>query len=348
MDLPLVENASEWASRENVRLAVEYFMAQIERDVEMVNLSQAPLATLENHRDISVRFVSHVPGACGVSGYYRPNPPTINVRRANSVERDNFTVLHELGHHLQQSDPAWAFEVLSALDDHARDRLEEAVSDALATNILLPDSVLEAHFGDDELRASAIADLHASTVASRRACCMAAFTWTADKALIFLTDLEGKVEFCLSTHESLYPVPWGGVQPDVARMIRNTASTIPGAAGNAQEGLTYSTGNRRDDIRLDLAFDHQSRWVFVVARPTTRFGDQQWSKKTRECSNNSCGTIFDVDATTQSCPKCHDYKCPECSECSCESDLPFCSECWTQLSTADFATGRDRHAFHDE
>lgn len=348
MALPVLESPSLWRSRDNLPVAVDYFIDKISRDASLKNLAQSPIETLENHPAVTVQFVSSAPGSCSVSGYYRPHPPTISVHRANSEERDNFTVLHEYGHHLQQSDPEWAFAVLAELDVSAREYLEEDVADAIARKILLPDAVLEEHFGDAPLSAPAIAKLYASTAASRQACCRAAYEWTTDRALILLTDLQGEVRYCMSTHDSLYTVPRQQIQPDIARLIRQATEGSLTAAGVAESGLVYSTANRRHDIKFDIAIDHHVRWAFVVARSLTRYGNQHWAQETRDCSNPACDTQFSVNAVTPKCRVCEEYKCPECHGCSCESQLPVCTECWTQLSSADFAAGLSRHAFHDE
>ena len=63
---------------------------------------------------------------CGGGGYYRADPATIYLHPA-MWRRDDFTLLHELGHHIQQHHPQWAFTLLD-LPALVRRMTEEAVS----------------------------------------------------------------------------------------------------------------------------------------------------------------------------------------------------------------------------
>lgn len=348
MELPDIQPVSDWTLLKHLDVAVEYFQAKIKADAQLSELAEDPTGTLENHSGVSLRYVASAPAGCSVSGYYRPSPPTLSIHRSNSRERDNFTAVHELGHHLQQTDKAWALGVLSELSDHERNRLEEAVADALAIDVLLPAELLDTHLGDDPLTAEGIASLYGAAAASRQACCIAAAQHSSsEKALIILSDWTGKVSLSVSTNESIYRVPHGIVQPDIARLIREAGEGPLTAAGAAKEGLVFSTANRRYDIKFDVALDVDGMWAFSVARPETRYGDQRWGTGVQQCVSPSCETIFEVDGSTARC-KCADYKCPECGACSCESTLPTCTECWTELSLADVAASRPRHAYHDE
>ncbi|MFE4835301.1 ImmA/IrrE family metallo-endopeptidase [Arthrobacter sp. NPDC056691] len=348
MELPDVRPASDWVQLKNLTVAVEYFRAKAAADDQLSGLAEDPIGTLENHSGVSLRYVASAPVGCSVSGYYRPSPPTLNVHRSNSRERDNFTAVHELGHHLQQADKGWALGVLSELSDYERDRLEEAVSDALAVDVLLPSQLLSYHLGDGPLTAEAIATLYGASSASRQACCIAAARHaTADKALIILSDWTGKVSLSVSTNESIHRVPTGVVQPDISRLIKEAGEGPLTAAGLAREGLVFSTANRRYDIKFDVALDVEGTWAFSVARPETRYGNQRWGAAVQLCASPSCEAIFEISGSASRC-KCGDYKCPDCGACSCESTLPICTECWTELSVADAAANRSIHAYHDE
>jgi hypothetical protein len=348
MELPEVRPVSDWTLLKHIEVAVEYFKAKIAEDDQLAGLAEDPIETLDNHSGISLRYVSSAPAGCSVSGYYRPSPPTVSIHRSNSRGRDNFTAIHELGHHLQQTDKAWALGVLSELTDYERDRLEEAVSDALASDVLLPAELLAEHLGDGPLTAEGIAALYGAAAASRQACCIAAARHaTSDKALIILSDWTGKVTLSVSTSDSIYRVPHGVVQPDLSRLIREAGDGPLTAGGRAREGLVFSTTNRRYDIKFDVALDVEGTWAFSVARPETRYGNQRWGSAVQQCVAPSCEAIFENDGATSRC-KCGDYKCPECGACSCTSKLPICTECWMELSVADVASKRSIHAHHDE
>ena len=81
---------------------------------------------------------------CSVAGgyTYATTPPTLTVAQSASRRRQQFTVLHELGHHLQKNDPDLAAGVRAQPADIAD--FEDAACDAFAGRILIPDTVLAA------------------------------------------------------------------------------------------------------------------------------------------------------------------------------------------------------------
>ncbi|PLS29165.1 ImmA/IrrE family metallo-endopeptidase [Bifidobacterium parmae] len=108
-----------------------------------------------------------------VSGFCLPQYKTADGRTFIEVHtdfyrRDCFTVLHELGHHLQNSDGE-LFCALRAFDDKAdQKRAEEAACNMFASKALIPDSVipeLETH----RWNASTVDDLYHRVQASRPA-----------------------------------------------------------------------------------------------------------------------------------------------------------------------------------
>lgn len=64
-------------------------------------------AALEGRDDVTVlRVPEFVPDdsqlGCSVAGGYRWDPPTLIVTQSMSKRRQHFTLLHELGHHIQR------------------------------------------------------------------------------------------------------------------------------------------------------------------------------------------------------------------------------------------------------
>src|SRR3954466_14821230 len=69
-------------------------------------LRHDPLGELECWEDLAVVAVAETAGAdrCSVAGSYHSDPPTLFVAQSASRRRNGFTGLHELVHHLQQTD----------------------------------------------------------------------------------------------------------------------------------------------------------------------------------------------------------------------------------------------------
>lgn len=109
-----------------------------------------------------------------VSGYCLPQYKTadgrafIKVRACNFAPRTYFTILHELGHHLQNSDIE-LFCALRDLDDKAdQKRAEEEACNMFASKALMPDSVIP-ELRTHRWNALAISHLYKRTKASRPA-----------------------------------------------------------------------------------------------------------------------------------------------------------------------------------
>lgn len=114
------------------------------------------------------------PDGCSVFGYYEHRthePSVIHVHPSATFARDSFTILHELGHHVQRQHADWMdvrFEVSRTLGT----LWEERVADAFAAELLMPKDI----FGSDTsiLSARSLSDMHSRTLASRAAVAMRA------------------------------------------------------------------------------------------------------------------------------------------------------------------------------
>ena len=102
------------------------------------------LSELETWTDVQVRRVpdAEAQARCSVAGGYAhdTDPPTLLVTQSMSRRRQQFTALHELGHHLQKNDPHLAVAVRR--QPAANDMFEDAACDMFASLVLIPDSLL--------------------------------------------------------------------------------------------------------------------------------------------------------------------------------------------------------------
>lgn len=347
MLLPELTPLLAWRAPENLRIAARYLIERLQEhdDITLADLSRAPHDALRDCAHVTVRYASETPSACQLAGYYHHNPPTITLHRSSTDGRDNFTVLHEFAHHLQQHDEDWALGVLAELTDFEANILQERVCDAFASAVLFPDDAVSAKMGT-AITAKFLADLHRDSSASRSACCMKAIEVApaGTECLVVYTDASGAVLFARSNSDSLYVVPFGSVQEDFARLFEAASARGGQANGIAQAGLRYSSGQTRDDLNIDLALDWSGIFAFAVVTPLYKFGEQTWQPDERECNSGSCGALFSWTADIVTCPKCGEPRCPDCSVCGCEKPAStVCPVCFMELSVVESGSGMTTH-----
>ncbi|MCP3804883.1 ImmA/IrrE family metallo-endopeptidase [Allokutzneria sp. A3M-2-11 16] len=149
-----------------------------------------PIVEMASWPEIRLRLVDEHIGSrgCAVSGSYHPEltPPTLLVGRSLSHRRRAFTALHELGHHLQQTDVDLGERTFEASNPL---RFQEKACDAFAAEVLLPDAEL----ARPGLTARDIVAAYESSAASREACCV----WASRhiRGTVALLDASGTVLF---------------------------------------------------------------------------------------------------------------------------------------------------------
>ncbi|SDM59572.1 ImmA/IrrE family metallo-endopeptidase [Allokutzneria albata] len=149
-----------------------------------------PIVEMASWPEIRLRLVDEQLGerGCAVSGSYHPEltPPTVLVGRSLSHRRRAFTALHELGHHLQQTDTGLGERTFEASNPL---QFQEKACDAFAAEVLLPDAEL----ARPGLSAQDIVSIYQNSAASREACCI----WASRhiRGTVVLLDASGAVLF---------------------------------------------------------------------------------------------------------------------------------------------------------
>lgn len=316
-------------------IAVELLeMERARGAVSVTNLSADPFAALEDSGEVDIDYNSAPREGCSVFGYYRPHPPTIYVHASMSAERDNFTLLHEYGHHVQRIHLEWA-DVWLSLPDAVGAKVNEAVADAFAAEVLMPPDVVPLDLGP--LRVRAIRQAHAQCRASRQALLMRAVELAPsdERAVVAITELDGRVTFALSTCDEPRPRR-GAAQAGLADLVAQALQADGFSSGPLRGGLTSESGWTREDMVAEVAIDADGRYAFAVIRPETRYNFQKWEKVTHECLNEACNATFDANATLVKCRGCDQPKCPDCEQCACERPAStHCSKCNYELSVAE-------------
>lgn len=352
MALPKISDPDAWLGHQHVDAVVEHLrvFARDREGIDLQGLATAPYVALEDHRTLTIEHSDEPVGGCAVFGHYSPNPPTIHVVRASTYGRDHFTLLHEYAHHLQQHDPEWAETEWRIKPEALRLRITEAIANAFASTALIPDALLTSISPVPTARQ--MAELHQSVHASRQAAIVrvtrdaaiaASATGRSEHFFVSLTDSEGVSVFSQMVGNDVYPPPRDSHQPDFKRLF-DAAEAADGAASQvASDGIIYSTGSARTDIRLDLHLAHDGGYAFVVGAPEHRYGNPRWGRHVHLCASPACEAEFTVDEILTRCTTCESPHCPECGRCDCQPATTYCVKCYTELAVADRSAGRTQH-----
>jgi len=321
-------------------IASELVRLEVERGVISISeLGADPESAVAGSPELDLEYETNLAQGCSVYGFYRyreGQPSVILVHPSLTAERDNFTIVHEYGHHVQRHHRDWV-DVRYSLPATRGEKVEERVADAFASTVLIPEDALPT--GTNRLSARALASVHGRVRASRSAVAnrVVEVASSEEDCAVVVCDEEGRVIFARATGSEVFTPARGIVQPGLATMFQSAASADGHVIGDLAEGLRALSGWIQTELSADVALDFSGAYAFVVLRPVQVFGrEQSWAMREHECVNPACGIDFVVDGSVQICGKCRDPKCPECSTCSCEPAADaFCKACFIALSVAE-------------
>ncbi len=305
-------------------------------DLDLDELARNPLQALDSGGLVDLEIMADLPSSCGGGGYYRADPPTIYLH-PSAQRRNNFTLLHELGHHLQQQHHEWGFHLLDLPAD-LRLKTEEKVSDAIASVILVPPTqddieAWNAHPAD------VMAGLYATTSASRSAVLEAMVKRLPSDAkwILAVAGLDGVVQHARSTYADLPPAK-NSRQPGLAA-VADEALTGP-VRRAFTEGIRYNRGLELHDMRIEAVVDHELRYVFAALKPTRRFGVGTVHSPYLECATPACGETFEAKSATRYCRTCDQARCPACGRCGCDpAQASKCPQCGLRVVPGEIESG---------
>ncbi|MFS3128094.1 ImmA/IrrE family metallo-endopeptidase [Nocardioides sp. Bht2] len=352
MTLPSPESHADWRQADNIEAVVAHLraFAQSAESIDIDALSANPFAVMGENPAVRVKVDQAMSGeGCSVFGHYSSTPtPTITVRATSTVGRDEFTLLHEYAHHLQQHDPDWV-DIWSCMPKATYGPLNEAIADEFASSVLIPDPTLGSVITGLPT-ATQLADLYLSTQASRQAVLVRAAKTARrlttregiprEHGFLLLATYDGEVVFSQLVGDEIYPPSRGSHQPDIAAIAARSSGSATHAV--TSHGISYGSGAARHDVRLDL-HPLDDTYVYVVGTREHRYGTPQWSRATRECSNETCDP-FDVTELIATCRSCKAARCPTCASCDCEpAKVTACTCCFQVLLPAELSAGRTVH-----
>lgn len=306
------------------------------------DLTLDAFTVLEQRSDLTVlRVPEFVPAdsqlGCSVAGGYRWEPPTLVVTESMSRRRQQFTLLHELGHHIQKTNISLGTRVVEHREPEA---FEDACCDAFAAQILLPDDLVNSHISDQGPTVDTALELFESSNASRSAICVRLANRLQSPGAVGVIDKDGTVTFAAAR---------GGLYPP-ARGSNQTANPLVRAALDAKgERRTFT----RDDAQIwyrdghtserlygqaawagDLLFllmvEYSAPWLSMSPPRdgTAQYTTDRWD----QCEH--CSRSFVIGFI---CRKCRQPRCPS-EHCGCTAkSQKTCLECFLQKHSNQFA-----------
>jgi Zn-dependent peptidase ImmA (M78 family) len=297
-----------------------------------------PLAEVGSWSEVQVTQVpdTQADSRCSVAGGYLHTtiPPTLTVTRSLSVPRRQFTVLHELGHHLQKHDSALALEVRR--QKASREAFEDAACDAFAARVLLPDAALNFWPEGRAPSAADVVELYGRTQASRAACCVRAAERLGSPGVVAVLSAEGTVTFAAG-HGDVFPPARGSNQAmtplvraaiQARRDVRLDATHVLYRNGSTSVDLYGDAAWTGDYLLIVAVFDRPSWKAFAPPRSGTG------NFVSGEVTCEACEAEFEPTGT---CAKCGVPRCPT-GHCTCTLAAERqCQRCFNLLHPNRFA-----------
>jgi Zn-dependent peptidase ImmA (M78 family) len=230
-------------------------------------LAASAWSELETWGGLQLRLVpdSQTDERCSVAGGYVHTtvPPTLTVTNSLSPGRRSFTVLHELGHHLQKNSISLAGAVRR--QPAGTDDFEDAACDAFAARILITDDKLSSVLTDRSPTAATLVQLFDETQASRAACCARTVEHLGTIGVVAIIDDTGHVRFARANGD--VTVPARGSDQSDSPLIKAALANATGVQRD-HTYFIYRTGNRSVEMYGDAAWAGDYLMVVaVVDRP---------------------------------------------------------------------------------
>lgn len=254
---------------------------------------------------------------------YAPSP---------NSRRENFTLGHELGHYLVDSNDKlldWLADQPDAM------RQLETVCDRIAQRLLLPDEIVLATLRTGDVEASTLLQLYDTTQASRPAIAIAMAARLRHLGAVTLMDPVARVVAFSSVHpdaEHGWPevFPWTGHPIPAGHPLRTLR------AGGEWTGRSYweTPWGRREQFYVDAIHDGR-RIVAVFSERDLWHSEVFHAEPDRDYLERPMRTVTCCGATSEvrgfPCPSCDGGYCPTCNRCRCQKaddDAQLCGGCF--------------------
>lgn len=319
-------------SADLVRRQASHLVGLVAEDLR-ARLAHDPEGVIADDYGITVNYVAaSTSSRCSIDGTYTAKPPTMTIATSASAGRERFSLLHELGHHLQRHD----FDSIDVLNRAGKSRrtLEEDICDSFAAEILLPDEDVDDALDGQLPSVEALVSLYRDHSASRAACCVRIAQRLRSSGYVLLTDVEGCVAFAATAGDAL-PLARGTRQVDEL-----FAEALSGRSTRGKTRVTYPSQWQSPVYFGEL--QQVGDWVFGVLQdqpPSWQVvplkGDELKPAPGQiECGH--CGETF--TGWKPPCDRCEVRTCTHCGRCDCtKAPAPrTCQGCWLLLAPSRF------------
>ena len=317
-------------------------------DSHLKELSRDPARAI---RSLGIRIkASEVPretDECGCDGMYvRGSPPTVIYVPTPRSRRENFTLAHELGHHLVRDNDDVNSE-LGDIGDDGGTEAEERLCDAFAGRVLIPDRVIDAVLGKRHPEASDVRALYAESAGSREACVVRLAERLPCFGYVALLDA--------TTHEVRFASPSPDCEYRWPRGSRISSHHPVWKAWQSADGFRgegpIEWGSSKKNVWIDAVresstvaaiFASERYWAatglsLLGGTGPTKPRPTALSGTCRHCGANAWGY--------KACEKCGDPWCKRCKRCGCgapdERPQKTCAHCKLTRATSQFETGSE-------
>jgi hypothetical protein len=317
-------------------------------DSRLKELATRPLGTI---RTLGVRVAQIVVAtsseSCSCDGVYvrasAGRPPAIGYVPTPQSRRENFTLLHELGHHLTRTNDQVLSAVHDLSDDHGRSA-EDRVCDSFAAQILLPDSLVERAVGTAMPRAAHLVALVGASKASRPACAVRLAERLPSDGYVLIADTRSRtVSFASPSPSWPYLVRKGSAM-DASHPIWKA---VADGAARGQGPIRWPGGSKNlwfdavlDEPYVYAVFSESRYWpsseLGILAEPTRLARPVPLQGTCKHCGSDTWGY--------RACDKCGDVRCNSCGKCGCGARQVaerMCRSCFMVKGEAQFAAGAD-------
>jgi hypothetical protein len=281
---------------------------------------------------------------CSVAGGYVAStiPPTLTVTRSLSRGRRTFTLLHELGHHLQQNDIDLAVAVrqqTSNIQD-----FEDAACDAFAARVIISDQQLQALLTERSPTTDTMLGLLATTQASRSAVCARLVDHLGATGIVAVVDRGGRVLFARARGD-IAPPARGSDQsssPLIRQALRSTSTVAVD-----DTVFTYRTGSISPQLYGQAAWSGDYLMVVAVLdRPGWKSfaPSRDVPHPFQPRLDGWCEICQESFTVVDRCDVCKQGRCPEHGHCACSRKQErTCGRCFLVKHNSQFPSAAGKN-----
>ncbi len=233
--------------------------------------------------------------------------------RPTASRRGNFTLMHELGHHLVEN----SVECLSWIADQPDpNRVLEQVCDQIAADLLITAADVDAALAGSPPDALAVLGLFDGTEASRSACAIAVARKLPCDGFVALVEEDAPEIFFAARARDTRPYAWRGDPIPAGHPLRRQPPPARTKAWWPQPN-----GTERREYYMSTATDRD--WTIAVFTDNDLFGvtdlhlPQQVAEDRGYDGQVICPCGYSGPTRWWPCKECGQSQCPKCGGCAC-------------------------------